>query len=94
MTSLVYADFNTNVTVKGEPLVHHPTFIKFRKNGTVVGTIKASFDFSAMPPDLHGWGLQVIQGMGTSVYLALTDPPEQTEPPKPTESSWWKRWFG
>ena len=92
--ALVYVDPNSNVTIDAKPEVHHSTFIKFKKDGAVVGTIKATFDFSDMPPDLHGWGLQIVQGMGTSVYLALDDPPEQVAPPKPTKTTRWKRWFG
>lgn len=94
MSQLCYVDSNTNVTVNTKPVVHHPTFVRFRKDGRVVGTIKATFDFSDVPPNLHLWGLQFIQSVNTSIYLAHDDPPEQAEPPKPAESSWWKRWFG
>jgi len=97
---------SSGIVAQGEPVVVVPEFIRYVDGQGVVGTVKATFDCSGLPPELHAMFLDTIRGMGQQVHIGgvmhmyfpdryAKPEPEKAEPvAKPLP--WWslRRWFG
>ena len=63
MTKSVYSvdgSASTTITAVGDPKIIHPIAIEFRKGNEVLGTIKATYDFSGLPPKYHEFAFRMI----------------------------------
>lgn len=91
-------DGDGNLVHTGEPRVMYPNYVEFIRDGKVVGTISATFDFSDMPDDLHEIGINVISRYRTSVGLpgeARMEADKYIERWREARKAlpWWRRWY-
>jgi hypothetical protein len=86
--------FSADNTIKGQAKVVLQKFVIFVQNGKEMGHINASFDFSSLPPELHGVGLNMIPKC-YRIDLPSCSSPTLTKPTKPSIEikRWWQFWL-
>lgn len=101
---------NTGVTVQGKPLVLNERFIDLiahdGEGKVVIGRVRAEFDFTRVPPELHAFVLTYLMGASQSWYVGSVlrggpyevierrEPPRKTPPlPDVREQPWYARWW-
>lgn len=71
MTECTYVtDDSSSIIVDTKPKVTMPVALEFREGDKVVGTVKATYNFSKLPQGLHAFALDMVSRKQV-VYLNL-----------------------
>ena len=67
----MYTITPNNVCIIGKPEVRVTPAIQFTRDGAVVGTVEAIYDFSTLDPKYHALALTIIQSHQMNVFIAI-----------------------
>ena len=74
---------NENLIVTGKPIVIVKDALVFRRDGVVVGTIDASYDFSELPDELHELAVGIASNNRHTLYLSVEQDQAGKNPENP-----------
>ena len=103
--SVLFCDPSTTLTVTTPPVVSFPVWLEFTMatpdGPAVVGRVRAEFDLSELPAELHACAVSVLESSGARIHdpvtrslpiLSITPwPPPKAPKLPPAPAPWWRR---